>query len=133
MQVFALYMLMCAAASFLLVRATITEWLWSRYPYWLDSYLSCTACSGFALGLIAAVVGGWCFDFDFLGFAGRTWMAVLASGMSAMVVVPIIAWAQTNALIQLGGGLETVDPSTEFQDALAAANAIADRRAHPEA
>jgi hypothetical protein len=113
MEVLALYVILCTGASFLLARAKITEWLWSKYPAWLDYYLSCTACSGFALGVGCAAIGGWCFDFDFLSFPAHSWMAVLASGCAAMVLVPILAWAQTSALINFGDVSTNTPPVTD--------------------
>ena len=116
MQVLVLYMTLCTAASFLLARAKLTEALWTRYPKWLDGYLSCTACSGFALGAGCAAIGGWCFDFDFLGFSAHSWMAIVSSGCAAMVLVPILAWAQTSALINFGDVGSTEDGDTKHAE-----------------
>jgi hypothetical protein len=42
-----LFILLPAASFYLLSRATITHFIWSRYPTWLGKLRDCAACSGF--------------------------------------------------------------------------------------
>ena len=40
---------------YLLARAQITSWLWSRYPKWFDAWASCPACCGAWTGFLSAM------------------------------------------------------------------------------
>ena len=41
-----IYPLICTALYYLGAHAAITQWLWSRYPKWLDELTMCAACAG---------------------------------------------------------------------------------------
>jgi hypothetical protein len=51
-----IYVLLTPALFYLGSRATITQWLWGRYPPKLAQFMDCSACSGFWYGLLASVV-----------------------------------------------------------------------------
>jgi hypothetical protein len=44
------FLVACTVAHYLLARAEITRWLWSRFPPWFDRWASCAACSGTWIG-----------------------------------------------------------------------------------
>jgi hypothetical protein len=106
-----LYALLTTAAYYLAYRAMITQFLWRRYPPWLDYYLGCAACSGFLYGGVCALAIGWTQDLPFLGLEGRSWLTPIVSGLGSMIWTPILADLHIRALLQLG---------------------VADRRAQPE-
>ena len=99
-----LYPLLTAAAYYLLVQATITKWLWSKYPPRLEKFLLCSACSGFWYGLGVACAIGWTQNLSFLGFDGRFWLTPILVGLCSVVWTPILAGAQINALNNLSSG-----------------------------
>ena len=102
MSTLILYMLLTSALYYLLARAMITRWLWSKYPPWLDYYTTCAACSGFLYGVLCAVAIGWTQDLPLLGLPGRSVLTLAISGLGSMVWTPVIANLQINALYQLG-------------------------------
>ena len=95
-----LYPLLCASLYYLLARATITEFLWSRYPEWLDQMTACAACSGFWYGLGCAGLGWWR-DWSFLGLDGRDPVVCALVGVCAITWTPIVAHLQISALEKL--------------------------------
>lgn len=93
-----------AAAHYLLYRALITRWLWSRYPARLDAFLSCSACTGFWIG--AGVGLYWRYrGISSLGLQADDPALILASALACLAVAPIVAWLQIAALERLGGGV----------------------------
>lgn len=87
-------------------RATITSWLWSRYPRWLASFMDCAACSGFWYGLILALtVGRWEHISYFGHYDGVTPLLV---ALGAMVWTPIVGGLMQWGFEHLGSA---VDPS----------------------
>lgn len=102
METLLLYMLLTSAAYYLLARAMITQWLWSRYPAKLDYYTLCAACAGFLYGVIVALAIGFPLDLPLLGLSGRHWLTPIISGLGSMVWTPVVAYLQIGALGQLG-------------------------------
>jgi hypothetical protein len=98
-----LYVTLSAAAYYLVARAKITEALWSRYPPALEYWALCAACSGFAYGVVAALVVGRPLGLDFLGLDGRTWYTPLAAGLASMVWTPVLARAMVIGWMDLAG------------------------------
>ena len=96
-----LYALLCTATYYLLARAMITHWLWSRYPAWLDYYFTCAACSGFLYGLIAGAIGGQ-LGLSFLGLPGPAWYTPIVTALCSMIWTPVLADLHINALLRLG-------------------------------
>jgi len=84
-----LYAILCAAAYYLLARALITKWLWSRYPGWLDKLAMCASCSGFWLGLGCGALGWW-LDLPLLGLDPAHWFTVVAAGAVGLVTTPLV-------------------------------------------
>lgn len=90
-----------AAAHFLLYRALVTRWLWSRYPAWIDSFFSCSACTGFWLGLGVGIYWHLHARPSFTLPAGDPVVPIVAAA-STMVLSPMVAWLQTWSLERLG-------------------------------
>jgi hypothetical protein len=106
-----LYLSVTSALYYLGARALITRWIWSKYPSWLDSYMFCAACSGFAYGVGVSFAIGWTQNLEFFGLPGRFWLTPVVSGLASMVWTPILANVQINALYQLG----IADPRAQDQ------------------
>lgn len=90
-----------AAAHFLLYRALVTRWLWSRYPHRLDAFVACSACTGFWVGLGIGFYWRWS-GTDALGLHADLPALPVAAGAATMVVSPAVAWVQIAALERLG-------------------------------
>lgn len=109
MESLVLYALLTTAVYYLLAKAMITRWLWSRYPTWLDYYTSCAACSGFLYGGAVGLSIGWTLDLPFLGLDGRFWITPIAIALGSTVWTPILANLHVQALLTLG----VPDPRTD--------------------
>lgn len=109
METLLLYALLTTAVYYLLAKAMITRWLWSRYPAWLDYYTSCAACSGFLYGGVIAFAIGWPLNLSLLGIPGRSWIAPTIAAFGSLVWTPILANLHIQALLALGIG----DPSAD--------------------
>ena len=86
-----LYVTLSTALYYLAARAKVTEWLWSRYPPWLESFLLCPACVGYWIGIGLAATIGYHYDLSFLGLDGRGPLAVIVAGLCCMIWTPILA------------------------------------------
>lgn len=89
--------LLTTALYHLLARATVTEWLWSKYPPALDRFLSCAACSGFWYGFFLALLLIPGADRHILHLDGP-----ICVGLASMVWTPIMAGLQEWGLGILG-------------------------------
>lgn len=104
-----LYALLGAAAYYLGSRATITHWLWSRYPERLDRFMLCAACSGFWYGVGAAMGIGWYLDVPFLVLPGRFWLTPCVVGLCSLVFTPWLS-AKHLAALETTTGPPLSDP-----------------------
>lgn len=77
--------------------ATLTYKIRTLYPPWLESWMSCPACSGTWMGAGVTLVLGE----RFLGFEGRTLPALVLAGLWCTFWVPLLAWVHTKALATL--------------------------------
>lgn len=93
-----LYPLLTTALFYLASQAEITQWLWSRYPTWLDRLMSCPACLGFWLGGLCGGLGWWK-ELPYLGLEPRHWFTPLAVALSAMVWTPILVRKLIDAML----------------------------------
>jgi len=92
-----LYPLLTAALFYLGSRATITSWLWNRYPSRLANFMDCSACTGFWYGLLLETgLGGWR---PFLGVGDYS---VIFVGLCSIVWTPIVAALMQHSLFILG-------------------------------
>lgn len=98
MTALVLYPLLCAALYYLAAHALITRWLWSRYPDWLDGFLSCAACSGFWYGAALAAFVGRPLGLDLLGLSAAHWATIPLVALASVVWTPLVAWALLRAL-----------------------------------
>jgi hypothetical protein len=108
-----LYPLLTVAFYYLLSRAMITRFLWSRYPKWLDYYTLCAACSGFLYGIAVAFAIGWYRDMSFLGLPGRWWGTPLVVGLSSLVWTPVVARWHIQSLLDVSGTDGRADAAEE--------------------
>jgi hypothetical protein len=115
-----LYCLLTTAAYYLMARALVTQWLWSRYPPALDRFFWCAACSGFWYGLAVAFAIGWWRDLPFLGLPGRFWLTPIAVGLGSIVWTPLLAKKHVEALLYLGES-DKVEPGAEADTGIEAA------------
>lgn len=90
METVVAYFLLTVALYYLGARALITQWIWSRYPRWLDKFMLCSACSGWWYGFGVAYLGWWR-RWSFLGLPGRFWLTPIIVGLCSMVWTPILA------------------------------------------
>ncbi len=91
-----LYATICAGLYYLLARAKITEPIWSRYPSWLDYWMSCAACSGFWYGAGCGLLG-YRLNLSLFDLPPQHWLAIPTAAVLGMIWTPVIAFAHTYA------------------------------------
>ena len=101
-----------AATYYVLARAEITRWIWSRYPAWLDRMALCPICMGFHLGWLASLILP-------VPVIGPAWTFPLWGGVYGMTLGPLVfagmrAWrfldTGAEGLERLAGAIETASP-----------------------
>jgi hypothetical protein len=92
MQTLLLYTLVATAAYYLSNFATVTRFLWSRYPAPLAHFLGCASCSGFWWGILCGLAGR-ALHLPLLGLDPAAWSTPVAAGLCALVTTPLGAWA----------------------------------------
>jgi hypothetical protein len=97
-----LYALLTPSLFLLGSRATITRFLWSRYPSKLASFMDCSACSGTWYGFFTALTGGYYFGLPFLGLPGDSWTTVVIVGLCSTTWTPVIAGLVQHGFDTLG-------------------------------
>ncbi len=98
-----LYPLLCGAAWYLGSYAKITAPVHTRLPGWLQSYLTCPACSGTLYGFLVAVVLGRGYGLPFLGLSGdEGLMPILVAGCS-MIWTPVVGAVLMRAMTSIEG------------------------------
>jgi hypothetical protein len=98
-----LYPLLTTALYYLGAKAMITSPLWSRYPPWLDSFLSCAACAGTWYGALVAVVVGLPLDLDVGALSSRAWSTPFLVAGASMVWTPLVAALHVHAIGMIEG------------------------------
>lgn len=101
MSAVVLYALVTTTMYYLGARALITQWLWSRYPAWLDKLTLCAACSGFWYGLAIGAWGYWR-AIPYGPLPGDRWDTVIAIGVASSVTTAIGAQLLLRALAETG-------------------------------
>lgn len=91
MEIAALYVTLSTALYYLVSRAKVTEFAWSRYPSWLEYWTTCAACSGFWYGIGIAVLLGRTQELWLFGLDPLAWYTPLVAGATTMVWTPILA------------------------------------------
>lgn len=88
-----MFVALSTAFYYLGSRAVITQWLWSRYPSKLATFMDCPACSGFWYGVILAIVFGWFsiggYDQAPLGLDPHAFTTPIIVGLSSLFWTPI--------------------------------------------
>lgn len=92
-----LYPLLTTCIYYLVSRAQVTRFLWSRYPEWFDHWAICAACSGTWYGALTACV----FKMDFVGLRGGHWTTPIVVGLCSTVWTPLVADLHIAALARL--------------------------------
>jgi len=93
----ALYPLLTTALVYLGGFALITKPLWSRYPRWLDTFMTCASCQGTWWGFLVGLLGWWR-RWAFMGLPGRSVLTVVIVGLCSMVWTPILLRLQVHGL-----------------------------------
>lgn len=96
-----IYCLITTALYYLGAHAEITQFMWSRYPKWLEKLTLCPACEGFWTGLICGGVGAWK-RWSVMGMDGRDPVTVVIIGLMSVAWTPLLAEQMLNALDNLG-------------------------------
>jgi hypothetical protein len=104
-----IYPILATSLYMLGSRDKITVALWSRYPAWLDSFMTCAACSGTWYGAALAVVGAG-FNLPFLGLPGPHLGTIIVVALYTKVLTPIIAAKHVAALLYTSD--DPQDPGT---------------------
>ena len=103
MNALLLYALLSASVWYLLARAMITKWLWSRYPPWLDSFTGCAACSGFWIAGTLALVLGRGLSIAVLDLDPYAWYYAPVVGICGIAWTPLVAYLHQEAMMRLSG------------------------------
>ncbi len=102
MSTLILYSLLCAAMFFLGSRATVTRWLWKRYPPRLAHFLDCSACTGFWLGIGLSLTLGRHASLNVFELDAFAWYTPIVVGLCMIVLTPITAGLMQAGLDRLG-------------------------------
>lgn len=92
------YPILCSVGYYLLSRALITKFLWSRYPKKLDAFMSCASCLGFWLGLAIGIVFSRLAGWSFLGIPPENPLNPLMVAIFSIWWTPVAAYIQIYAL-----------------------------------
>lgn len=117
MQTLVLFSILSASLFYLGSRATITGWLWSRYPPGFARFADCPACTGFWNGALLSLIFGDLFDPVFTRGIVEPYSIALEAvlvGLCMIVLTPIVAGIMQYALGVVGHAVEpdsTVSPS----------------------
>lgn len=95
------------ATFFLGSRATITGFLWSRYPRWLGRLRDCAACSGFWDTLLLALFLRFGLGVPLPILPDSDWCPLLLA-LVGVVTTPLIAAAHARSLNDLGSAYAEV-------------------------
>lgn len=110
MYAFVFCVLLSNTLYYLGSQAKITEFMWSRFPTWLDSYMQCSACSGFLYGVLT----GWLFviglKMSYLNL-GTDWYTPLVVGAVSITTTPLMAYLHISALRRLGSPWDMAAPT----------------------
>ncbi len=106
--VFVAHALVAAALFYLGSRALITQWLWSRYPQRIATFMDCAACSGFWYGFLPALGRHVHNGVDFEGA-----ITAIVIGLCTLVTTPMLAALMQLSIEHLGSSV----PSHEMCDA----------------
>ena len=93
-----LYATIASAVYYLLARAEITRFFWSRYPAPVEKFITCAACSGAWLWLGCAAINDKLLHLPFLGVLDPgLWHTYVITALFGIVWTPIAAAVHTYA------------------------------------
>jgi hypothetical protein len=101
-----LYALLTTALYYLGARATITSWLWSRYPRKLAVFADCPSCTGFWYGVLVAAT----FRLPAFSLQGDSWYTPIVVGLCSMVWTPCVAALMHACFERLGDAVPEPEP-----------------------
>lgn len=104
---FILFSILASSFFYLGARATITGWLWSRYPPPLARFADCSACSGFWYGVLLAVTIGRRYGLSYLGLDPFDLWTPILVGFGTLTTTPIVAGLMQAGFEQLGSAVES--------------------------
>jgi len=78
--------------------AVITQWLWSRYPAWLEAWAMCPACSGVWWGGGLGLLFGKWLGLSIFGLPPTHWGTWLVTSAWCAFWMTLLAWVQLRAL-----------------------------------
>lgn len=96
-----LYPLLTTAAYYLLARAQISKFIWSRYPARLDRFMSCASCTGFWYGLALSATLGRELELPLMSIPADSPYLPFVVGSCAIIWTPIVSWLHLAALERL--------------------------------
>ncbi len=97
--------LLSTSCYYLGSRATVTHFLWSRYPTAFGRFMDCPACSGFWYGAAIAVAFVLC-DRSLPFELTSDPLSIIVCGLASIVLTPIGAAILTRALAENGSAVE---------------------------
>lgn len=103
--VFIAHALVAAALYYLGSRALITQWLWSRYPQRIATFMDCAACSGFWYGFFPAL-GRHVRD----GVSFEGIVTAIVIGLCTLVTTPMLAALMQLSIERLGSAVLSSKP-----------------------
>ena len=106
-----LFACLTTALFYLGSRATITSWLWSRYPRWIAAFMDCAACSGFWYGFTLELIYGRARGLAPFGLNPAHFETPIVVGLCSIVLTPILAAVLQVALHTLGTALAPEEPA----------------------
>lgn len=108
--------MLTTAAYYLLARAEITRFLWSRYSPRVDRFMACAACTGFWYGLVVSCLG-WAWQWEMLGLPARSYLTPPIVGLCSMIWTPVVSWIHLEAHTRLGGPEDDETDNARSDDA----------------
>ncbi len=107
-----------ASLHWILARAEITRFAWSRAPRWLDKLLRCPACSGWWLGLGLGLLG--VHPVQQAGWVGGWFVEFACPGLLAVWLTPVfeacLLWGLAHSAVQEAESMQGAVPAA-VQDA----------------
>lgn len=98
-----LYPMLTTVLYYLGYHALVTQWLWKRYPAWLNTWMACPACIGTWYGAAVALAFGFGFALPFLGLPARSGWTVVSVALASCFWTPPLAWLHLAALRKVHG------------------------------
>lgn len=102
---FILFSILACSMYYLGSRATVTSWLWSRYPASFARFMDCPACSGFWYGVWLSVTIGRLCGLSYLGLDPYSPLTPFLVGLCTLTTTPIVAAIMLAAFDRVGSAV----------------------------